>query len=184
MLQDFDFMPSVVSPDGTKRVLLSKDYSFRVFDGKREIGAFHLHELSSNISIVWSPDSDRFAISYSDGGAIGGYHANIYQLERGAIIELPKPPKVAFDDFKKRYYCEERGNNIWFLGWSTDSALAFFVVQVSPTGDCGSIEGKSAGYLVDLNGNIVAKYDEKSTDAMQASCDKSGRVSFLRPSAK
>ncbi|MHB8501739.1 MAG: hypothetical protein ACYDCG_14615 [Candidatus Acidiferrales bacterium] len=167
------------APNRSNHILLGKNGSFLVFRGETEIGSIHLTDLSSNIEIVWSPDSQKFSITYSDGGAEGAFHAHLYEYTEESVAELSRPVDAAFSDFKRRYYCQKRGNNIFVEGWTPDSAKVMIVVQVYPTGDCGVIFGKLAGYLMDLKGNILRRYTEKQAQSIQSSCDKSGRASTL-----
>jgi hypothetical protein len=113
-LKDFDSgTTAVMSPNRSNKVLLAKDGSFRVLQAKIEIGALQLPDSSSNIELVWAPDSEKFSITYSDGGAEGTFHAHVYLLTAGGVMELTKLPEIAFEEFKKHYYCTARGNNIY-----------------------------------------------------------------------
>lgn len=175
-----DFKAGTVTsfaPNRSNHILLAKDGSFLVFRREAEIGSIHLPGLSSNIEIVWSPDSEKFSIMYSDGGAEGAFHAHLYEFAEARVAELSRPVDAAFFDFKTRYYCQKRGNNIFVEGWTPDSSKIVIVVQVYPTGDCGEIFGKLEGYLMDLKGNILRRYSEKQAQGIQKSCDKSGRAS-------
>jgi hypothetical protein len=148
----------------------------------REIGVISINDLSSNIEIVWAPDSRKFAITYSDGGAIGIFRTRVYQLSEQNVTELAKPVATAFDEFKSNLYCPARGDNVLFIGWTADSQALLIVGQVYPTSDCGHIWGMQRGYLMDLNGNVLRRYGDKEATSLQTSCDKSGRA--VLPSAK
>ena len=174
-LKDFDSGGhSVTAPNHSNSVVLAKDGSFRILRGPREIGVVRLTDLSSNIEVMWSPDSEKFSITYSDGGAEGAFHAHIYELREKTIVELPKPVAAAFDDFKARYYCQTRGNNISIEAWTPDSKRLWIVTQVFPTGDCGNNFGRLGAYLVDLSGSIIRRYGNSKAETLQSSCDKLG----------
>lgn len=147
------------------------------FEG-HEIGLIRVPEVSADIMITWEPDSQAFAITYSDGGAEGAFHARIYRLDGHRIIEVPKSIKSALNDFQKQYYCRARGSNIYALGWTSDPSRLFLAVQVYPTGDCGEIEGKMGGYLADLDGNVFQHFDNSTTLAISEACEKSGRAAL------
>jgi hypothetical protein len=175
-LKDFDSgATSIIAPNRSNSIVLGKDGSFRILAGPKEIGAVKLRDLSSNIEVMWSPDSEKFSITYSDGGAEGAFHAYIYELRDGAVVERPKS-LAAFDDFKARYYCQARGNNVSVEGWTPDSRSLWIVTGVFPTGDCGSNFGRLGAYLVDLSGNIIRRYGNKEAKALQSNCDKFGRA--------
>lgn len=167
---------SITSPDNQKTVVLAKDGALQVFNNNRQIGKIPLPDISADLSIVWSPDSAKLAVTYSDGGTTGGFHAHVYALSGSRLIELTKPVQVAFDDFKKEHYCEARGDNEYVLGWPEGSKSVFVVAEVYPTSDCGSDMGLERGYLMDLNGNILRKYSDAVTQRVANSCEKSGRA--------
>jgi hypothetical protein len=171
---------SSVSPDNSMQVLLAKDFSFRVMKNGREIGLVSISDLSSNIGIVWAPDSIKFALTYSDGGAIGTFRTHVYQVSEHSVTELAKPVAAAFDEFKSKFYCPARGDNVLFIGWAADSQALLIVGQVYPTSDCGDIWGTERGYLVDLTGNVLRRYDDKQATFLQTSCEKSGHAVLPR----
>ena len=176
-LTAFDFgETSVAAPNHSSKVLLAKDGSFRILETNKEIGRVHLPDLSSNITIVWAPDSRKFAITYSNGGAEGAFHAQVFQLEKDSVVENSKAVDIAFRDFKSRHYCQERGNNVYVEGWTSDSRRVFVIAQVFPTGDCGEEFGLMGGYSMDLIGQITHRYSNRETLAIQSNCDKFGRV--------
>jgi len=176
-LQDFDSgTEAVVSPDRQKRAVLAKDGSLRIFEGEREIGEVALPDISADLEVAWAPDSRKFGVTYSDGGATGGFHAHVYALANGRVTELSTITRVAFDDFRKDYYCEARGwNNQYVVGWGAGSRTVFVVAEVYPTSDCGKDFGKMRGYLMTVGGKILHRYDDKTTQRITDVCWKSGR---------
>jgi hypothetical protein len=178
MLDDFDEgNRTVVSPNGKRMVLLAKTFTFEVLEGKQALGRVEFKDLNSNVRIQWSPDSDKLAITYSDGGAIGLYHSHVYSVAANGMNELKDVSEVPFKDFKRDFYCPERGNNISVLGWQSDSTAVLFVAQVYPTGDCGKAAGSEAGYLVDLKGNIERQFGEEEIKRLEQECRKRGHAS-------
>jgi len=176
MLDDFEKQPTVSSPDNMKSVQLTKDGKFRVAVGKTILSDFGLPDVSCNVEVGWSPDSSQFFISYSDGGAIGGYHVYLYRIVGRTLEKNPVPTAVA-ERFKTKHWCESRGNNLFFLDWTPDSKIAFLVAEVYPTGDCGRELGTYRGYAVRLrDGKIVRMFSEKQTDSIEKECRASGRL--------
>lgn len=178
MLDDFQNQPTALSPDNAKAVQLTKKCGFRVISGKRVISDFNLPDMSANVEVGWSPDSSQFFISYSDGGAVGGYHVYLYSLVGGTIRPSDIPRKVA-QRFRVQHWCQSRGNNLFFLGWTADSKLAFLVGEVYPTSDCGKELGQYRGYEVRVSdGKILHVFDEKETDSIEKNCRDSGRLAL------
>jgi len=183
MLSDFKSgHASILSPDRKSQVLLTKSFSYEVFHEGRGIGTVPpFADVYSNVQVMWAPDSAKFSITYSDSSEIGAFYVHLYEVHAKGLTEFTKPPHIAFDDFKKKYYCAERGDNIVTLGWTPDSRLVFLVGEVFPTSDCGDISGREGGYLVDLDGRIIYRYDDKQTMAIEMACRKSSEALLPSP---
>jgi hypothetical protein len=176
MLQDFEKQPTISSPDKTSVIQLTKDYKFRVAIGDKEVSNFELPDISCNIEVGWSPDSSQFFISYSDGGATGGYHVYLYRVAGNAVKASHVPSQIA-ERFKKGHWCESRGNNLFFLDWTPDSKMGFFVAEVYPTSDCGKELGLFRGYAVNLKeGRVLRVFTENQTESIEKNCRASGQL--------
>jgi hypothetical protein len=174
MLDDFAKQPRVLSPDKQKAIQLTSDFKIQVKANKAVLSELSFPDISTNVEIGWSPDSSQFFISYSDGGAVGGYHVHLYKVV-GATVSENRIPVAVEQRFKAKHWCEARGNNLFFLNWTTDSAIAFFVAEVYPTGDCGEENGLYRGYAVRVaDGEFVGVYEEKRTDSLEKSCRATG----------
>jgi hypothetical protein len=175
-LDDFDKEPTVASPDGRKSVQVTKGYKFRIVTDGSVAATLDFPDVSCGVEIGWSPDSSQFFISYSDGGAVGGYHVHLYRLIGNQVQEDQAPSLVAAR-FKTEHWCETRGNNLFFLNWTPDSKIVFLVAEVYPTSDCGKQMGQVQGYAVHTDdGTILRVFSEKKTDRIETSCRKSGRL--------
>lgn len=176
LLGDFEKQPTIFSPDKTKAVQLTKEYKFRVKVANSVISEIKINDVSANVEIGWSPDSSQFFISYSDGGAVGRYRVRLFRLIGQTLTESQVPSTVA-ERFKTRYWCASRGNNLFYLDWTLDSKVGFFVAEVYPTGDCGKDLGVYRGYEVSLeNRKILRVFSEKETDSIEKECRASGRL--------
>lgn len=176
-LEDFDSGKTfVAAPDPARKIALEPDGSFSVRIGDRQVGAVRVNELSSNISVFGAPDSQKFALTYSDGGALGGFHAHVYQLTDGHVREAANPPNTALRDFSRHHFCEERGDNVFFVGWASDSKSMLIAAQVYPTSDCGPDRGIWGGYLLDMAGRILARYSDKQAHDIITACEKSSQA--------
>lgn len=181
MLEDSEKEPVMSSPDKTKAIQLTKDYKFRVKVAGTVISELTIKDVSTNIEIGWSPDSPQFFISYSDGGEVGGYHVRLFRLIGQTLTENRGPFTVA-ERFKAKYWCESRGNNLFFLDWTPDSKVGFFVAEVYPTGDCGKDLGLYRGYAVRLEDRqILHTFGEKETKSIEKTCRASGLLELPSP---
>jgi len=129
--------------------------------GKRTLLQTPLKDLSASVSVVWSPDKQSFAVTWSDGGAIGGFHVRAFRTKGDSVEEL-NATKKAFLHFRSRHWCKTRGDNIQAYGWSSDSKSLVLVLSVYPTSDCGADLGHMEGYLVDaVSGQIIENWNLK-----------------------
>ena len=143
--------------------------------GAQRIREISVAELSCNIEVGWSPDSEQFFISWSDGGAIGGYHVRAFRVEGEKVTEL-NAPKIAYADFKKHHFCETRTDNIFMLGWTPDSQKIFVVMEVYPTSDCQEMS-LFRGYLMDTqSGATLRVFGEKDTEEIKERSRAAGAV--------
>ena len=124
-----------------------------------------LKDLSASVSVVWSDDQTHFAVTWSDGGEIGGFHVRAFRVEGDSFIELLATQK-AYDVFKAHYWCETRGDNIQAYKWLPDSRSLVLVLSVYPTGDCGKDLGHTEGYVVDAaTGDILQHWGIRHLNA-------------------
>jgi hypothetical protein len=127
-----------------------------------------LEGLSASVSVVWSTDNRNFAITWSLGGEIGGFHARAFHVEGDSITEFPVT-RAAIDAFEERHWCEARGNNIQAHSWLPDSRTLVLVLSSQPTGDCGRDRGHTEAYLVDApRGKILQRWGVKKLNAYMA----------------
>lgn len=129
--------------------------------GREQILRTDLKDLSASVSVVWSDDQRNFAITWSDGGAIGNFHVRAFRIGDDSVTELPAP-KQAWAAFTSRHWCKERGDNIQAHSWYPDSQSLVLVLSVYNTGDCGKDLGHTEGFVVDATtGEIKAHWDMK-----------------------
>jgi hypothetical protein len=107
-----------------------------------------LSDLSASTSVEWSDDDQSFAITWSDGGAIGGFHVRVFHLDGDSVVEWPATSR-AWLDFKTRHWCRARGDNIQAFGWMKNTSDLLLVLSVYPTRDCGKEMGYTEGFVVD-----------------------------------
>jgi hypothetical protein len=116
-----------------------------------------LKDLSASVSVVWSDDAKSFAVTWSDGGAIGNFHVRVFHIDGDSVTELPATQKV-FDAFKVRHWCETRGDNIQAHSWLPNSRELVLVLSVYPTGDCGKDLGHMEAYVVDAANGAIRQH--------------------------
>lgn len=75
---------------------------FSILRGSRTLFTFVAEDFSSNGLMLWSPDGQAFALTYSDGGAIGGFHVRVFLVQGDKVTELSTAIQPAVNDFKSR----------------------------------------------------------------------------------
>lgn len=128
----------------------------------RMIFSFTVDDLDSgSIWVAVEPPSQGnavsgFALTYSDGGAEGGWHVRVFRIDGDAITDVSKSIEPAVADFKSRHYCKTRGNNVYALKWIKGDLL--LMTEVFPTSDCGLDMGHTEGYLVSVPDGTIREH--------------------------
>ena len=141
------------------------DLSYTVTEGgkftlsreKKVILSTSLKDLSASVFVVWSERNDWIAITWSDGGAIGGFHTRVFHIAGDKVNEA-ESVKTAFSDFRGRHWCRARGDNVQAYGWDEKTGALVLVVSVYPTSDCGKDSGHTEAYLVQPTDGAVLKH--------------------------
>jgi hypothetical protein len=111
--------------------------------------------------VEWSDDDQSFAITWSDGGANGGFHVRVFHLNGDSAVEWPAT-RSAWLDFKDRHWCRARGDNIQAFGWMKNTSDLLLVLSVYPTRDCGKEMGYTEGFVVDaVTGEIRNRWNRE-----------------------
>jgi len=109
--------------------------------------------------LLWSPDSSRFALTWSDGGRLGGYSTTIFSVEGNGVTELPITPIVR-QAFGHPVKCEiPEAPNVVPITWiSADRIL--IAAQIVPHTICDSA-GTFKAYEVDIKREkILNSFDQ------------------------
>lgn len=135
----------------------SEGATFWFMRQNKEIFRFTASDLESN-SVWIAVDRDRalddthdeahIALTYSDGGAIGGFHVHVFLIDHNGVQDVSRCVDGAVADFKTRHYCKSRGNNVEAPKWIRGALLLW--TEVYPTSDCGPDFGHIEGYLVSV----------------------------------
>ena len=130
---------------------------FTLSRGLKVIFSTRLKDLSASVFVVWSERNDWFAITWSDGGAIGNFHTRVFQIAGDKVIEA-ESVKTAFADFRGRHWCKARGDNVQAYVWDEETGALVLVTSVYPTGDCGKDLGHTEAYFVRPTDGAVLRH--------------------------
>jgi hypothetical protein len=130
---------------------------FTLSRGQKVILSTPLKDLSASVFVVWSERNDWFAITWSDGGAIGNFHTRVFHIAGNKVNEA-ESVKTAFSDFRVRHWCKARGDNVQAYGWDEKTGSLVLVTSVYPTGDCGKDLGHTEAYLVQPTDGAILRH--------------------------
>jgi hypothetical protein len=89
----------VYSPDGKKTVEMQGEQIFVTVGPRRFKTDFG--DLT-NPELGWSPDSSRLFVTWTDGGAVGTWHVDVYDVSQNGLAVLKGLPDKAREDFDQR----------------------------------------------------------------------------------
>ncbi len=131
----------------------------------KELLRARLEALSASVSVVWSTDKRNFAITWTNGGEVGGFQVRVFHIEGDSIIELPAT-RAAIEAFEDHHWCAARGDSVQAHSWLPDSRALVLVLSINSTADCGRDVGHTEGYLVDApTGKIREHWSIKQLNA-------------------
>lgn len=100
--------------------------------------------------VVWSPDSKRFAVNLSDGGAVGTWDADIFDIDATGHARALGISELIRHAAKALPLCLSPEHvNVAVLGWDADGDVVFLVAEVPPHSSCQNM-GALQGFKVAL----------------------------------
>jgi hypothetical protein len=125
----------VLSPDKQKEVVVEGTKLKVVIKGKAspELEDYGVQPLAE---LLWSPNSNAFFLTESDGGEVGTWNVTIYEI-KGTQVRKLFVSKHVLDSFRKRYTCTESEEpNITAVKWINGGSKVLLVAQVPPHSSC------------------------------------------------
>lgn len=144
----------VLAPDGNARIAYEKEGLVLYQNGRKYL----LSEVVSTAwltEVIWSPDSRRFIVNTSDGGAIGTWDSLLYSIKDNGPPSLTTIRDVlgtvasAFPD------CETPEiANIGTVDWLDDPGELLVVIESPPHSSCRNM-GDMKGIRVSISSGTV-----------------------------
>ncbi|MDR3735033.1 MAG: hypothetical protein P4L10_05770 [Acidobacteriaceae bacterium] len=141
-------------------VITNKDETeakFQLTKGSAVLLSTPLKDWSASVSVVWSKEGSSFAITWSDGGAVGDFHVRAFRISGNQLKEEPVA-KYAMRNFKTRHNCIARGDNIQAYKWSNSGDKLLLVLSVYPASDCGRDLGHMEAYWVQADNGAILQH--------------------------
>ncbi len=142
---------------GNLSYTITESGKFTLSRERKMIWSTGLKDLSASVFVVWSERSDWFAITWSDGGAIGNFHTRVFHIAEDKVNEVDSV-RNAYAAFRSRHWCKTRGDNVQAYGWDEDTGALVLVTSVYPTSDCGRDLGHTEAYLVQPTNGAILKH--------------------------
>lgn len=136
---------------------------FNLTRNGKPLGTIHISDMNNpNGWLAISPNRKAFALTWSDGGAMGGFHTRIFHFDpNGSLVEDSKLIQPVIKDFTARHSCKYRGDNFEAIRWMNDDQI-LISASVYGTSDCGVEMGYAEGYLVQMStGKIVRRMNKE-----------------------
>ncbi|MHB8526026.1 MAG: hypothetical protein ACYDD2_07715 [Candidatus Acidiferrales bacterium] len=111
--------------------------------------------------VMWSPDSKAFAETYSDAGAVGGFHVLIYYVEQNGL-RIIEPTAFVIREFLShpRACFEPEDPNVGAIEWISGSSEILVAAETLPHSNCDGM-GTFRAYVIRLpDGTIVRTYGQ------------------------
>lgn len=156
----FDLVGSVrvTSPDKGKTAELHKG-KLGVFVAGRQVYSYSDWEMSAGGELGWSSDSKAFSVTWSDGGAVGSFHVDVFVVSGNSVRHLNVSEPI-LRDFRTRHRPCPRHDNARAAAWLDGSSRLMVVTETYPTGDCPDL--KEFGYIVAIpSGRILGRYSRR-----------------------
>lgn len=108
--------------------------------------------------VAWSPDSKAFFVTYSDGGAVGGFHVLVYRVDDSGVHKSePVPPRTKL--FRPDCITGDYAN-VGAIQWGEDSGSLIIAVEVPPHSGCVNM-GTFSAFKVSLpDGKVLKQYGQ------------------------
>lgn len=112
--------------------------------------------------LLWSPTSDAFAVTESDGGWVGTWGFTVYRIQ-GRSVVATRPTQTVMADFRRRYpHCPDEQPNLAAVGWDRGSAQLSVIAEMPCHGGCADMCAVR-GYVIETgSGRILETLDAAS----------------------
>lgn len=136
--------------------------TFWLVQNGKTIFSFTVDNLESGsiwVAVAPAPNSDRFAVTYSDSGATGGWHVRAFRVNGDTVTDVSDIVKKAMADFTSRHRCnpDDLSANVYALKWIKGDLLIFTEVDPHPA-FCGREAGHIEGYRVSVPDGIIKEH--------------------------
>lgn len=145
------------APDRSTALLIGdEEMTLQAADG-RTIGKAKILDLAE---ILWSPDSQAFTLTQSDGGWVGDWSLSVYRPTRSGLQRY-QVEKEALRDFaarpvKRTASCAIESPNVAAIAWTNGSKELLLVVERHPHSSACD-PGAIRGYVVNAATGAIQK---------------------------
>lgn len=139
----------VRSPDGMESVVYTTEGVYLYGRGKRTLLPDVL-ALPPLAEVLWRNDSRAFVITGSDGGIVGTWKINYYQVAPNGMPKEINVERIVMPALKSFAHCDdEEAVNIGAAGWINGGKDLLVIAQVPPHSTCRNM-GAITGVTISL----------------------------------
>jgi len=146
------------SPDGLK-VPSVRDSHLSIRISGKPVNSDPTPILINNLAeLLWSPSSNGFAITDSDGGLVGTWSVRLYVTTGGRLREVQVTDRVRSDFQTRTGGCRDEVPNVGAVGWLNPDRL-LVVAEAPPHSSCRDM-GTFRGYELSVpSGQPLRTFD-------------------------
>ncbi len=150
----------VASPD-SKKIAVFEKLELSILKEKTKLLGLADVQFTPLSEVLWSPDSQALAITWSDGGYVGTWRPRVFLVARGRVQEA-RVVEEMLKDFAVRFTCEKLGDlkdsaNVAVLHWIKGSSKLLLVAEVPNHSSCKDM-GSVMGYIVSVpSGKVLQR---------------------------
>jgi hypothetical protein len=139
-------------------VAIKVEVRSKLLAGLEGVGLYRPAEL------IWSPDSTVFAVTQTDGGAVGTWFVTLFLVEKGRVRHMIVAKEVVTHAHKRFTCVEPQPPNVAAVTWVNGSRHLLLVAEVPPHSNCHEM-GRTFGYLVSVpTGRIVREISARELE--------------------
>jgi len=114
------------------------------------------------MEVLWSPDSNGFAINVSDGGLVGTWETHIYTIDQNGNPAPRNLQRLILPIVSKFLRCEPKEvANFGIAAWLNGSKEVLMIAEVPPHSSCRNM-GTLIGFRISvLSGKIIERISER-----------------------
>ena len=154
---DVDANKNTFSPDKKHYVRATIDGLFLGEINNKSLQPLSVAAMPPLWEVLWAPDSNVVAVNFSDGGAVGTWDVDIFEVDSSNHLAAFQVSALIRNAARSLPRCEPIEDvNVALIGWSNRGDIAFLVAEVPPHSSCKNM-GELQGFEVSMSSKKILK---------------------------